>query len=57
MGEGIYITEKYHEVTKSLIFSLASKNSSTDRIRILKGQQFYKLVIIFLRAQELFSCF
>jgi hypothetical protein len=51
MGEGIYITEKYHEVTKSLIFSLALKNSLTGRIGILIVLQlFYKLAIIFLRA-------
>ena len=50
MGEGIYVTAKSHEI-KSLIFSLALKNSLTGRIGILIVLQlFYKLAIIFLRA-------
>ena len=57
MGEGIYVTAKSHEIIKSLVFSLASKNSLTGRIGILIGQLFYKLAIIFLRAQDLFSSF
>ena len=51
MGEGIYVTAKSHEIIKSLIFSLASKNSITGRIGMLIGQLFYKLAIIFLRAK------
>ena len=38
MCEGIYVTTKSHEIIKSLIFSLASKNSLTGRIGILIGQ-------------------
>ena len=57
MGEGIYITTKSYEIINSIIFSLTSKNSLTGRIGILIGQLFYKLVINFLRAQDLFCSF